>query len=134
GHLDDILRLQEEQLESEDGELPCEMHLYLTDYQSLYVGHVAEIVREIPTDENNARHVPAFYSDVGATCDCWFKLFDIRRIVHNDTVEVIHELRKLRNTRYGDRPVSIYGGMHELPLVVKRADGIDWFVYQTRLM
>jgi hypothetical protein len=102
-----------------------EMHLYLTDYRSLYVGHVAEIVREIGDDE--AEYVPAYYRKAALACDCWFRLFDIRRVVSEDTVAVTQELRKLRNTRYSDRPVSIYGGMVELPLIVKREDGDRYF-------
>src|SRR5690606_20307772 len=44
-----------------------------------------------------------------------------------DTVLTIDELKKLRNTRYHDRPVSIYGGMVELPLIVTHVDDARWF-------
>jgi hypothetical protein len=46
----------------------------------------------------------------------------------NDTPGVIEALGRLRNTRYHDRPVSLYGGMVELPLIVTRDDGARWFV------
>jgi hypothetical protein len=65
-------------------------------------------------------------------CDCWFRLFDVRRVVSDDTVAVTQELRKLRNTRYNDRPVSIYGGMVELPLIVRRDDGARYFEADVR--
>ena len=40
---------------------------------------------------------------------------------------MIEALGRLRNTRYHDRPVSLYGGMVELPLIVTRDDGARWF-------
>ncbi len=45
----------------------------------------------------------------------------------DDTPGVIDTLGRLRNTRYHDRPVSLYGGMVELPLIVTRDDGARWF-------
>ncbi len=103
-----------------------ELHLYLTDYRSLYVGHVYEITPDdVRADE--ASHVPAYYTERDLLCDCWFRLGDIRRLVLDDTIAVIDELRKLRNTHYEGRPVSLYGGMVNLPLVVTRDDGARFF-------
>lgn len=60
--------------------------------------------------------------------DFWFRLSDIRRIVTNDTLAVVNELKNLRNQRYADRPVSLYGGMVELPLIVRReGEEARWF-------
>ena len=70
-------------------------------------------------------HMPSYYRDQFA--DFWFQLWDIRRLVADDTPAVIEELKRLRNTRYHDRPVSLYGGMVELPLIVTREDGASWF-------
>lgn len=123
-HLDQILAVDGE-LSGEAGAVR-EVHLYLTDYQSLYVGHVAEITAD-DIRRDDTEHVPAFYIEQEFSCDCWFRLFDLRRVVTSDTPAVIDELRKLRNTRYHDRPVSIYGGMHELPLIVTRPDGGRFF-------
>ena len=107
-----------------DGER--ELHLYLTDYRSLYVGHVWEITADdVRADEGS--HVPAYYTARELHCDCWFRLGDIRRLVLDDTVAVIAELRKLRNTHYDGRPVSLYGGMVDLPLIVTREDGERFF-------
>lgn len=118
--LDDALRS-----ESDPG---IEMHLYLTDYRSLYVAHVGEITSDdLLADKDEAARIPAFYRDNEFNCDCWFRLFDIRRLVVDDTLSVVSELRKLRNTHYNDRPVSIYGGMVDLPLVVTRTDGARFF-------
>ena len=49
------------ELAPEDG-AEREVHLYLTDYRSLYVGHVGEITSaDIGSDEDERDHVPAFY-------------------------------------------------------------------------
>lgn len=130
-HLKEVLDLDRE-LYGEDG-LLREVHLYLTDYRSLYVGHLASVTADdILADENERAHVPAYYADKELHCDCWFQLFDIRRIVNDDTRAVIEELKKLRNTHYEDRPVSIYGGMVNLPLVVTREDGARFFEADVR--
>ncbi|MHB1225518.1 MAG: hypothetical protein ACYC2G_15930 [Gemmatimonadaceae bacterium] len=132
-HLDQILTL-DDVLRGDEGP-DAEVHLYLTDYRSLYVGHVGEVTTEDvrrPSDGDVEPEavVPLLYD--GVECDCWFRLLDVRRIVHDDTLGVVEELRKLRNVRYHDRPVSIYGGMVELPLVVRRDDGARWFEPQVR--
>lgn len=103
-----------------------EVQLYLTDYRSLYVAHVIEITDDdVRLDEGS--HVPPYYSERKLSCDCWFRLSDIRRIVADDTLGVIAELRKLSNTHYNDRPVSLYGGMVDLPLIVTRSDDATFF-------
>lgn len=125
-HLGEILAM-DEQLAPEEG-AKVETHLYLTDYRSLYVGHVGEVTADdVGSDENEAAHVPEFYRANKFACDCWFRLFDVRRIVFDDTKAVVEELRKLRNVHYHDRPVSLYGGMVDLPLIVTRDDGARYF-------
>ena len=47
--------------------------------------------------------------------------------MRDDPETVITELAKLRNIRYNDRPVSIYGGMVDLPLIVTRPDERRFF-------
>lgn len=128
-HLAEILAL-DELLKGAEGP-DAEVHLYLTDYRSLYVGHVGEITADdVREDEDAATYVPRMYD--GVSCDCWFRLMDVRRLVHDDTLGVIAELRKLRNTHYHDRAVSIYGGMVDLPLIVRRDDGARWFDPEVR--
>ena len=123
-HLAEILAMDAEL--ADQGESGRELHLYLTDYRSLYVGHVHEITAEDVTADE-ADHVPAYYRERRLHCDCWFRLGDIRRLVLDDTVGVIAELKKLRNTHYSDRAVSLYGGMVNLPLIVSRDDGARFF-------
>ncbi|MGD2067159.1 MAG: hypothetical protein PVI57_00635 [Gemmatimonadota bacterium] len=101
-------------------------HLYLTDYRSLYVADVGEVtVDDVRVAEGERERVPEYYER--RECDVWFRLWDVRRIVADDTRLVIDELRHLRNVRYHDRPVSLYGGMVELPLIVRRQESTRWF-------
>ena len=121
-HVDDI-RAIESTLASED---PPETNLYLTDYQSLYVADLAEIrFGRLPDAERS--HVPAYYAADHLECDFWFKLWDIRRLVTDDILGTIEELKRLNNVHYHNRPVSLYGGMVELPLIVTRQDGASFF-------
>jgi hypothetical protein len=120
-HIADILAIQEQ---IDRGE---ETHLYLTDYRSLYVAHLDEITADDVAAEtpDEVAHMPRYY--VGQQADFWFRLADIRLLVADDSVATIEELKKLRNVRYHGRPVSLYGGMVELPLIVTREDGVAWF-------
>ena len=108
-----------------------EMHLYLTDYRSLYVAHIGAISM-VDVSATDRAHVPPYYPNLGLACDCWFKLLDIRRLAHDDTLAVIHELAQLRNLHYQDRPVSLYGGMVDMPLIVKRTDDVRFFDEESR--
>lgn len=123
-HIKDIIAL-ESQLG--DGEATHEMQLYITDYRSLYIAHVGEITTEDVREGDDGDHIADLYREDGRHCDCWFRLWDIRRLVADDTLAVIEELQKLRNTAYGDMPVSIYGGMVDLPMIVTRPDGARYF-------
>jgi hypothetical protein len=124
-HHDDVLALQAQM------ERGVETHLYLTDYRSLYVANMEDVTADDLLDDDEAGHMPEYYRTRRA--DFWFRIVDIRRVVFNDTLGVIEELKKLTNTRYHDRPVSLYGGMVELPLIVTRADGKQWFPEATSL-
>lgn len=123
-HLDEVLALESEIGAGDDD--AGETHLYLTDYRSLYVGHVSAIAAG-DVRAADADHIPSYYSDDELICDCWFQLWDIRRLVQDDTLAVVSELRRLRNVNYHDRPVSIYGGMVDLPLIVTREDDVRFF-------
>jgi hypothetical protein len=126
-HLPDILRIAAE-LDSDD-ERDC--NLYLTDYHSLYVGQVDAIVTD-DVRKTDRDHVPSYYTDNGLECDFWYRLLDLRRLVADDTMTVIGKLRSLRNLGYGGRPVSLFGGMVDLPLIVERADDEQFFSEETR--
>ncbi len=129
-HLDDVLALDAAANPVLGGP---EVNLYLTDYRSLYVAHLAEVTSDdVRSEPDEVDSVPSYYTERGLNCDCWFRIFDIRRLVLDDTTSVVRELGKLRNTRYEDRPVSLYGGMVDLPLIVTRADETRWFDEETR--
>jgi hypothetical protein len=103
-----------------------ETHLYLTDYRSLYVALLGEVTADdVMEDAGERGHAPAYYD--GLHVDFWFRCWDIRRLVADDTVEVVDVLKGLRNVRYADRPVSLYGGMVNLPLLVKEARPTPYF-------
>lgn len=125
-HIQRVIALEAE-LNGENDVVARELQLYITDYRSLYVAHVGEITAEDIRDEDEDDHIPAFYRKDGITCDCWFRLLDIRRLISDDTLSVVEELQKLRNTEYHDSPVSIYGGMVNVPLIVTRPDGARYF-------
>lgn len=123
-HLADILALGDDAIA--DRNIDRETHLYLTDYRSLFVADVTNITTTDPRDDD-ATHVPRYYTEGGLACDCWFRVRDIRTLVRDDLEGVAAELALLRNTRYHDNPVSIYGGMVDLPLLVSRADNRMYF-------
>lgn len=124
-HLGDIVSA------GQAGDSDVEQHLYLTDYRSLYVCELGEITAADPRSDDSG-HVPAYYTAGKMNCDCWFQLWDIRRLVADDTVAVVEELARLRNTRYADQPVSLYGGMVEMPLIVTRDPAVDFFGDESR--
>ncbi len=125
-HLDEIIALEQD-LGGQDDVVQREMQMYITDYRSLYVAHVGEITAADVREDDDAEHVPEIYKQKGVNCDCWFSLWDIRRLISDDTLAVVAELRKLRNTAYHDQPVSLYGGMVNLPLIVTRPDEARYF-------
>ena len=121
-HKDDIAALATA-LEADDH---AESHLYVTDYRTLYVGELLAIEEGALTAAEQA-HVPAYYREKDLKCDFWFMVGDFRRLVTDDLPRVAEELRALRNVHYHDKPVSLYGGMVDLPLVVKRSDNVRFF-------
>lgn len=124
-HLDDILALDGQM---SDGDDEVEEHLYLTDYRSLYVAHLGSITQDdVRKNRSEHEHIPEYYRQSSLNADCWLQLWDIRRIVLDDTLAVSAELRNLRDVRYNDQRVSLYGGMVDLPLIVTRPDTVRWF-------
>ena len=119
-HLPQILALDDGLSERE------EMQLYLTDYRSLYV---AEVIAVETGDKHKTdpAHTPEYYRRDNLSCDCWFKLSDIRVLISDDTLAVVDQLRHLLVVTYNERPVSLYGGMVDLPLLVTRPDGARFF-------
>lgn len=121
-HLDETKAIDAELEKGERGET----QLYLTDYRSLYVAEIDEIhFGDLPAGES--AHVPAYYARNNFACDFWFRVIDIRRLVNDDLGLVIRELTPLLNLHYHNQPVSLYGGMVDLPLLVVREDGKQFF-------
>jgi hypothetical protein len=129
-HLADILALEVEKTRNDPGE---ETHLYVTDYRSLYVGHLGGITTADPRDsKTEKRHVPKYYFEKRFQLDCWFRVWDFRRLVFDDTVSVVRSLQNLRNVRYHDHPVSIYGGVVDVPLIVTETMPTRFFDHDYR--
>ena len=126
-HLPQVLEIAAE-LEADD-EREC--HLYLTDYNSLYVAQV-DVLTQDDIRASDGAQLPEYYRDPALTFDFWYRLIDIRRLVADDTGMVIAELRALRNLGYHEMPVSLYGGMVDLPLIVERTDGRRYFDDENR--
>jgi hypothetical protein len=103
-----------------------DLHLYLTDYRSLYVADVEQVSDTDPRAAD-AAHVPPHTPSAGFSCDCWFRLRDVRALVPGDLKGVAAELSRLRNTHYHDKAVSLHGGKVELPLLVTRPDWRRYF-------
>ena len=91
------------------------------------MGRVVEVTDDPVLEETPGEldHMPGYYQEHDV--DFWFRLWDLRRLVQNDTPAVIEELKKLRNVRYHDRPVSLYGGLVDLSLLVRREEEAGWF-------
>jgi hypothetical protein len=113
-----------------------ETHLYLTDYRSLYVAHLGQVTAdEVRDDPDECRAMPRYYlEEPRVLVDAWFQLWDLRRLVGDDTPAVIEALRELGNVRYHGHPVSLYGGMVDLPLLVERKQEVSWFAGREGLL
>ncbi len=110
-----------------------ETHLYLTDYRSLYVGHLAEITaadipKERPEEKN---HIPSYVlkHDAGF----WFRLRDVRQVVSGDLAGTELEIQRLQNTIRPEKSVSMYGGIADAPMIVTRSPAVGWFEDQEDL-
>lgn len=121
-HMEQILDLNDQ------ADRGVETHLYVTEYRSLYVGWMDGIVCDnLRERESEKNHMPDYYREATWPVDCWMKLRDLRCIIADDTAEACLEMGKLLNTRYDDKPVSIYGGMVDVPLIVRRKNPRSWF-------
>jgi len=118
---DQILQLDEQ---IRDG---VETHLYLTDYRSLYVGHLAEITAaDIPKGRPEEKgHIPDYV--LKREAGFWFRLRDLRQVVSGDLAGTELEIQKLRNTIKPEKPVSMYGGIADAPMIVTREPPVRWF-------
>jgi hypothetical protein len=97
------------------------------------VAHVAEITAADPRKDPAERaRIPAYYLAEGRVADFWFRLWDIRRLVQDDTERVSTISSSSATDRYEDKPVSIYGGMVDLPPIVTEPEPVQYFDEATR--
>ncbi len=121
-HMESILKIQKQ---IEQG---TETHLYLTDFQSLYVGWLDRITSDdLLVDKSEMPFVPGYYRNKNWSVDLWFRLRDIRLVITDDTLGTIDQLKSLKNIAYDNKPVSIYGGIVDPPVLVERETEELWF-------
>jgi hypothetical protein len=77
-----------QQVVTENNDLQMDSHLYITDYQHMWVGKVVEVMKEIPDPENTL----AFYK--GKKVEVWFKVIDFD-LVSNNSVETLAILSQI---------------------------------------
>ena len=111
-----------------------ETHLYLTDFASLYVGHLGGVQTADPHLDRREVRVPSHYRRQRLDCAIWFKLWDVRRLIENDPRGVAFELHRLRaiGDGEGERPVSPYDGGLPLPVMVTDTREVRYFDPDTR--
>lgn len=77
-----------EQVVSENHDLQMDSHLFITDYQHMWVGKVVEVMKEIPDPENTL----AFYKD--KKVEIWFKISDFDLLSNNsaETSAILNQI------------------------------------------
>jgi len=99
------------------------LQLFLTDYSSIYVAKVIEVTQKECWDL-----APAYYREKGLDVETWFIISDIRRIVHNDFVQVRDRvLANFTTPNFGGHHYAVYGNSYVYPLVVEMDNEIDYF-------
>ncbi|MBA2404386.1 MAG: hypothetical protein H0V66_06415 [Bdellovibrionales bacterium] len=73
---------------SENNDLQMDSHLYITDYQHMWVGKVSEVLKEIPDEENTL----AFYKN--KKVEVWFKIVDFDLLSNNsaETSAILNQI------------------------------------------
>ena len=125
-----LLRLQSLLKASNSGFL----QLFLTDYASLYVAKVVDIVANL--DENKIENlaenkaidtaaksyeniIPSYYREKNLNIDCFFIISDLREIVRDDFVAVRDiYLANLTTPDFGAHTYALYGNAYTYPLAV----------------
>ena len=77
-----------EQVVSENSEVQMDSHLFITDYQHMWVGKVADVLKEIPDSENTLD----FYKN--KIVEVWFKVVDFD-LISNHAAETLAILNQL---------------------------------------
>ena len=107
--------------DSVDRENP--LQLFLTDYASIYVAKVIEV---IPGDQEV--NAPAYYKEKSLDVENWFIISDIRKIVHDDFTQVRDRiLGNFTTPNFGGHHYAVYGNSYVYPLVVEMDEPVNYF-------
>jgi len=97
------------------------LQLFITDYSSMYVLKVIEIVDSV--DEGLKAD---YYKDMEV--EKWFMVEDMREVVRNDfekTRDII--LSNFTTPQFGNHTFIVYGNRYHFPLIVEQKELIDYF-------
>ena len=99
------------------------LQLFLTDYASLYVAKVVDIVSN--ADESI---VPSYYKDKNLNVECFFIINDLREIVRNDFACVRDKyLANFTTSDYENHTYALYGNSYVYPLIVEQKQEMCYF-------
>jgi len=120
-HTESFLALQK-QIEA-----GVETHVYLTDLASLWVGHLMQIAEEPPHGSDADGHVPLYYGQAKLDVELWLKMADLRSLVQTGGADLHSELTELADVHYGQRRVSLFGGIYHWPILVSERSPQAYF-------
>lgn len=96
------------------------MQLFLTDYSSIYVANVIEVV-----EDTNIK-VPTYYEELDV--EHWFIFDDLRVIIHKD-FEVVRDsiLSNFKAVDFNNSTYAIYGNSYVYPMEVTMKKEVNYF-------
>lgn len=120
-----------EKVVSQNKEKGHSSHIYITDYQHMWVGKVEEVLKEIPDTENTL----GFYK--GKTVEVWFKVTDFDLVCNNamDTLAYLSQI-DVDNEHYGYkiRGMSPFTSGIRFPMIVEDKTQSNYFATGPRIL
>lgn len=101
------------------------LQLFLTDYASLFVAKVTQILPSEELDERQKCELdaitPHYYQNLkaGLSVELWFIIEDMRELVRNDFVRVRESLASFTTPHNGNHTYALYGNTYTYPLIVQ---------------
>lgn len=120
-----------EQVVTKNTEAGTESHLYITDYQHMWVGKVASVSKDIPDPENALD----FYKDKNV--EVWFKLTDFDLVCNNalDTLSFLNQIHvDNEHYTYKIKEMSPFTSGIRFPMIVQEKSEERFFNSGIRIM